>query len=227
MTTYDGIVLDYGHGGMIDGEYQTAGKQYTFTDYSDYWIGEGITNRKTAAYLIRYALEAGVRVWDAVARKEWTEAPRWTDLEQRDTSLSARVAYANALPQRRAIFLSLHSNAIGNSSVGPSQSARGVCFFTSVGQTTSDKIATSLNDAFKAIVYPDMPIRRGDWSDGDVDYEAGFYVLKNTASAAVLGEIGFFTNITDARFIDSSEGQQRIARAYLTGVQPFITTRSA
>jgi N-acetylmuramoyl-L-alanine amidase len=72
-----------------------------------------------------------------------------------------------------------------------------------------------------------MPIRRGDWGDGDADYEAGFYVLKNTASAAVLGEVGFFTNITDARFLDSSEGQQRIARAYLQGVQPFLSTGNA
>jgi len=220
--SYAGIVVDYGHGGIIDNKYQTAGKQYTFTGYSDYWIGEGVTNRKTAAYLIRYALDAGVRVWDAVARKEWTEAPRWIDLEQRDTSLSSRVAYANTSPQRRAIYLSLHSNAIGNSSVGRSQSARGVCFYTSVGQTSSDAIATSLNDAFKEIVYPDLPIRGGEWTDGDVDYEAGFYVLKNTVSAAILGEVGFFTNITDARFLDSSEGQQRIARAYLAGVKSFV-----
>lgn len=223
---YDGIVIDYGHGGMINGQYQTAGKQYTFSDYDDYWIGEGVTNRKTAAYLIRYALEAGVRVWDAVARKEWTEAPRWHELEQADVSLSARVAYANTLPQKRAIYLSLHSNAIGNSSVGPSQSARGVCFYTSVGQTTSDQIATSLNNSFKDIVYPDMPIRSGEWGDGDVDYEAGFYVLRNTSSAAVLGEAGFFTNISDAKFLDSVDGQQRIARAYLQGVLPFVTTTS-
>jgi N-acetylmuramoyl-L-alanine amidase len=221
-VSYVGIVVDYGHGGIIDNQYQTAGKQYTFTDYDDYWVGEGVLNRKTAAYLIRYALEAGVRVWDAVAQKEWTKAPRWTELEQRDTSLSSRVAYANTTPQRSAIYLSLHSNAIGNGLSGSSQSARGACFYTSYGQTGSDQIATSLHDAFQKIVYPSIPIRGGEWSDGDVDYEAGFYVLVNTASAAVLGEIGFFTNITDARFLDSAEGQQRIARAYLTGVQPFI-----
>tara|TARA_R100000664_G_C2690974_1_gene95095 strand:- start:263 stop:490 length:228 start_codon:yes stop_codon:yes gene_type:complete len=71
-------------------------------------------------------------------------------------------------------------------------------------------------------VYPDLPIRRGEWTDGDVDYEASFYVLRNTVSAAILGEVGFFTNITDARFLDSSEGQQRIARAYLAGVESFV-----
>ena len=224
MAANTGIVVDYGHGGVIDDKYQTAGKQYTFTDYDYYWIGEGVVNRKTAAYLIRYALEAGVRVWDAVAQKEWVTAPTWTELEQRDVSLSTRVAYANGGDRRRAIYLSIHSNAIGSSSVGPSQSARGVSYYTSIGQTSSDAIATSLYAAAKEIIYPAMPIRRGDWSDGDVDAEANFYVLRNTAGPAVLGEVGFFTNITDATFLDSAPGQQRIARAYLQGVMPFVTT---
>ena len=30
---FDRIIIDYGHGGMIDGEYQTpGGKQYHFTE---------------------------------------------------------------------------------------------------------------------------------------------------------------------------------------------------
>ena len=211
---YTSIVVDYGHGGMIEGKYQTAGKQYTFTNYDDYWVGEGVLNRKSAAYLIRYALEAGVTVYDAVARKQWTTPPRWTQLEQEDTSLSSRVQYANGVPQRSGIYLSLHSNAIGDSSVGPSQSARGVSFYTYFGQTGSDDIASALSDSFKAVVYPSMPIRKNE--------EANFYVLKNTAGVAVLGESGFFTNISDARFLDSVDGQQRIGRAYLEGVLPFL-----
>lgn len=222
--TYDGIVVDYGHGGVIDGQYQTAGKQYTFTDYSEYWVGEGVVNRKSAVYLIRYALEAGVRVWDAVAQKEWLVAPKtWMDLEQQDTPLSTRVAFANGGERRKAVYLSLHSNAIGDSSVGSSLSARGVSFYTSIGQTGSDAIATSLYSSFLGIVSPSIPIRSGDWSDGDIDQEANFYVLRNTASAAILGEVGFFTNITDARFLDGVFGPQRIGRAYLSGVLPFLS----
>ena len=220
--SYQGIVVDYGHGGMIGGKYQTAGKQYTFTDHGDYWIGEGVTNRKCAAKLIGLAIEAGVRVWDAVARREWTEAPSWDQLEQRDTSLSSRVAYANELQRRKCIYLSLHSNAIGNSSVGPSQNARGVEMYTSPGQTSADPIATSLVEAFRANVSDGMPVRRGDTSDGDPDREASFYVLRKTAGPAVLGEVGFFVNIDDARYLDSCDGQQAIAKAYLDGVLPFV-----
>lgn len=219
--TYSGIVLDYGHGGIIGGIYQTAGKQYKFTDCG-LWIGEGVTNRKTAAALIRFALEAGVRVWDAVAGREWVEAPCWEDLEQRDTPLSARVSYANQGERRRAIYLSLHSNATGNTLAGPSQSARGVEVYTSRGQTGSDEIATSILRAMRQHVTPDLGIRSGDRTDGDPDREAGFYVLTKTAGPAVMGEIGFFTNIDDARFLDSIEGQRRIAQGYLDGVLPFL-----
>ena len=174
--TYSGIVLDYGHGGMVDNVYQTAGKQYTFTNYSDYWIGEGVTNRKTAAALIRLALKAGVRVWDAVAGREWVEAPCWEDLEQRDTPLSTRVNYANQGERRRAIYLSLHSNATGNTLAGPSQSARGVEVYTSRGQTGSDEIATSILRAMRQHVTPDLGIRSGDRTDGDPDREASLQV---------------------------------------------------
>ena len=189
--SYTGLVLDYGHGGMIDGKYQTAGKQYTFTDHDDYWIGEGVTNRKTAAFLIKLALRSEIRVWDCVARREWTEAPTWQELEQNDTSLG-------------------------------SQSARGVVMFTSKGQTQADPIAESITESFKVIVAPDIPVRRGDRSDGDQDAEAQFYVLRKTVAPAILGEVGFFTNIDDARYLDSEQGQRRIARAYLCGIRPFL-----
>ena len=220
--SYTGLVVDYGHGGMIDGKYQTAGKQYTFTDHGDYWIGEGVTNRKTAAFLIKLALRSEIRVWDCVARREWTEPPTWEELEQLDTSLGSRVAYANEGERRGAIFLSLHSNAIGSSSTGPSQSARGVVMFTSKGQTKADPIAESITESFKVIVAPDIPVRRGDRSDGDQDAEAQFYVLRKTVAPAILGEVGFFTNIDDARYLDSEQGQRRIARAYLGGIRPFL-----
>ena len=220
--TYDGIVVDYGHGGMIDGKYQTAGKQYCFTDHEDYWIGEGITNRKTAAFLIKLALRSGIRVWDCVKKCEWTRDPEWTELEQTDPSLGSRVTYANEGERRKAIYLSLHSNAIGSSSTGPSLSARGVVMYTSEGQTSADPIAESITEAFKKHVAPDVPVRRGDRADGDQDAEAQFYVLRKTVAPAVLGEVGFFTNINDARFLDSEQGQRRIARAYLDGIRPFV-----
>jgi N-acetylmuramoyl-L-alanine amidase len=65
-------------------------------------------------------------------------------------------------------------------------------------------------------------VRAATAADGDQDAEAQFYVLRKTVAPAVLGEVGFFTNINDARFLDSEQGQRRIARAYLDGIRPFI-----
>ena len=46
--------------------------------------------------------------------------------------------------------------------------------------------------------------------------------LARPAGPAVLGEVGFFSNIHDARYLDSCAGQEAIGRAYLTGVLPYV-----
>ena len=226
---YSAIVLDYGHGGQDPntGEYLTpGGKQYRFTDrIPNLWIGEGITNRQTAARLIALLLQSGVRVLDCVARREWTTAPAWTDLEQADVPLQDRVDYCNK--HADTLVLSLHSNAVGETIEGPSRSARGVAVFTSPGKTAADGIATALDAAFReAFEGEPVSVRSGDWSDGDVDREANFKMLRGPKAPAVLVECLFFTNLVDAEYLLSPRGQDVIAGAYLEGVLPHLT-RSA
>ena len=219
---YRGVIIDYGHGGMIDGRYQNpASKQYTFTDHDNWWIGEGIVNRQIAAKLISLLVEQQIPVYDCVAQKQWTESPTWQELEQANVALVDRVSEANR--HRNCILLSLHANAVGNELQGESKPVSGVSFFTSKGQTRADLVATSLYVAFgDALKDQDMRVRRGNWEDGDQDHEANFYILRKTSMPAVLGEVGFFTNWDDAQYITSEEGQRVIARAYLNGVLPFI-----
>jgi N-acetylmuramoyl-L-alanine amidase len=222
------LLLDYGHGGIIDGVYQTpGGKQYTHTSVSPPLVlYEGVSNRRTAWRLLRRALAAGVPVFDVVAARRYApgvDAPpaTWHDLEQLDVSLSRRTRAANKY--RGGLYVSVHSNAIGNTISGPSRSARGVDVYTSHGQTAADPVADTLHAAFQEVLAgEDMPVRRGDWRDDDADHEAGFWVLRKTAMAAVLGEVGFFTNIDDARFLDSERGQDLIAEAYWRGVGGWL-----
>jgi N-acetylmuramoyl-L-alanine amidase len=217
---FNGVVVDYGHGGVDeDGNYVMASKQYTFTDHDDYFCGEGIVNRKIAFFLINLLREAGVRVWDCVAGVECERnLISWDELCQDDVRLSKRVKYANKFPG--ALVVSIHSNAVGNNIRGPSLKPRGVSVYTSRGQTSSDPVATSLYEAFKKVLGAN--VRRGDWSDGDPDLEANFYMLKKTAGAAVLVEALFFTNFQDAMILNSTSGQQYIAKAYLAGIMPHI-----
>ena len=55
------LLIDYGHGGLINGEYQTpGGKQYTHTDVDPpLTLYEGVSNRMSAAALMRLALNEG------------------------------------------------------------------------------------------------------------------------------------------------------------------------
>lgn len=225
-TKFHTVLLDYGHGGLdpSTGAYLTPGaKQYTFTDVEPHlFIGEGVTNRETAWRLARRLLAAGVRVYDVVAGADLTGEPSFEDLEQHDVSLVDRVRNANRF-REGALLVSLHSNAVGNAIHGPSQSARGASVWTSRGQTASDHIATTLHEAF-ADAFRGEPVRmmRGDFADGDVDHEADFYVLAKSKMPAVLGEVLFFTNVDDARFLTSEAGQDCIADAYLAGLKPWL-----
>lgn len=224
--TFDTLLLDYGHGGVSpSGEYLTPGeKQYTFTSHDDLFIGEGITNRETAWRLARLALAEGYEVYDVVAGHYLQGDPGFNDLEQQNVSLNTRVLNANQHDPDRSLLVSIHGNAIGDHIAGHGEPANGASFWTSKGQTLSDKVADTLHQAF-TLAFSDEPVRtlRGDAaSDGDTDYEADFYVLRKSRMPAVLGEVLFFTNITDARYLLSARGQDVIANAYWSGIRPWM-----
>ena len=160
------LLIDYGHGGLIDGVYQTpGGKQYTCTDVEpNLVLYEGVSNRKTAAALMRLAREVGVPVFDVVADVWVTDPLTWQDLEQRDISLQARVQSANK--HRDGILISCHSNAVGSSIKGPSQAANGIDIYTYYGESGADPIASAIWQSFKDN-QDALRVRSGDWSDGD------------------------------------------------------------
>lgn len=224
---FDVLLYDYGHGGEIDGEYQTAGKQYHHTDASPVVsLYEGIVQRQIAVRVFRRLLAAGVRVVDVVARCEWSTTPRcWRDLEQADVPLGQRTRYANHHPG--GLLLSGHSNAIDNgladTSRGPSLRPTGIDVYTSRGQTGADQVATTIYNALaETAPAAGMPMRRGQWADGDVDYEAGFWMLRRTVMAAVLCELGFHTSLSDTRVLLSEQGQEALAAGLVAGVLPWM-----
>ena len=124
------VLLDYGHGGVIDGVYQTPNaKQYTFTDHDDHIVYEGVLNRQIACRLIKKLREARIPVVDVVAR-EISPVKNWTDLEQRDVSLRDRIRFANDYArQQHTIYVSIHSNAFAKNIIGDSTKASGSSFY--------------------------------------------------------------------------------------------------
>lgn len=141
--------------------------------------------------------------------------------EDIDISLAERVKRANnkcnQLGIKNVVLISVHVNAAGN---GQWLNAKGWSCFTSKGFTKSDKIADELYKVAEELM-PNRTMRK-EYSDGDADWEAGFYILKNTKCPAVLTENYFMDNRDDLAYITSEEGRKAIIATHVDGVVNYI-----
>jgi len=190
-------LLDAGHGGLTPNGHYTTAPNKMFTFHDGLVIYEGDINRKITK-LIREKLTLKQIDWALV----------YSDVE--DTPLSQRVTIADNVyrKDKRAVYLSIHSNSGGGS---------GFEIFTSPGQTKSDKIANIFCETYQKF-FPQFPFRQ-DKSDGDADKEADFYVLRKTDCPSVLVENLFFDNRKEAEFLLSIEGQQKIANCIVSCIE--------
>ncbi|MCB0628978.1 MAG: N-acetylmuramoyl-L-alanine amidase [Saprospiraceae bacterium] len=209
MNTDFCVFLDAGHGSIDPktGKYVTApSKQYEHskgTFHDGRWFFEGVWNRVLT---------------DRVAKKLDTLQINYIKVyhEYLDMSLSYRVDTANWYNKyyKKTLFISNHSNASG------SGAARGFEVYTSPGTTRSDKVATAYFNNVKEIFGSKISYRQ-DATDGDPDREAKFYVLRNTAMSAILGEHLFFDNFEDASLLMLDETVERFAEAQLRTIVEF------
>ena len=63
---------------------------------------------------------------------------------------------------------------------------------------------------------------RADYSDGDPDLEANFYVLKHTACPSVLTESMFQDTKADVDWLTSQEGFDTIVDIHVKGILKWI-----
>lgn len=143
--------------------------------------------------------------------------------EDDDVPLKDRCKRVNDIVAREGkqnvILISIHANAFGNGKEWTSPSGWSV--YTSKGQTKADELAEQLaKAAIKNL--PQMKMR-AEKSDGDMDYEENFYILRHTLCPAVLVENFFYDNPDDLRFLESEEGQARIVEALMKGVGRYVS----
>ena len=143
--------------------------------------------------------------------------------EDDDVPLKDRCKRVNDIVAREGkqnvILISIHANAFGNGKEWTSPSGWSV--YTSKGQTKADDLAEQLaKAAIKNL--PQMKMR-ADKSDGDLDYEENFYILKHTTCPAVLTENGFYTNKEDLAILESREGRRAITDLHVEGIVEHLT----
>ena len=188
------VILDNGHGGLVNGLYQTPGKR------SPKWndgtqLFEGEFNRAVVNRIIEDLTRLGIKYVNI--------AP-----EYRDVSLRTRVNRANELSIRESFYVSVHSNAGGG---------RGSEIFTSPGSTKSDKIATIFGLEYQN-VFPDRVLRT-DFSDGDLDREQRFFVLTKTRMPSILTENFFMDNEEECKnILMTRAGRDKIAQYHVNAI---------
>ena len=197
------ILIDCGHGGIdSNGNYTTApDKMHTFPDGSV--IYEGVINR-----------QIGKKVYENLEAESYCPSYVLFPEESIDMPLGKRVEIIDSFDPKKTIGISFHSNA------SKSHNARGFEIFTSVGETKSDILATCIGE--KIIEeFPDNRFRK-DFSDGDLDKESQFYVLRKTKCPMVLMESLFFDNLEDAKLLRSESFQNRLALSISNGIIKYL-----
>jgi len=210
------IIFDLGHGGINPetGEYVTApNKQHFHHDFG--WFYEGEWNRTVMKEIDRLFQD-----YNSKAKSNEQIRYNWYPYDHQDVSLRSRVQSYNEMTnaQSKAVIISLHANA------SPNHNGRGFEIFTSKGETLSDQYASMIGSEFNAdqILVDSFAFRTDYASDGDLDKEADFYVLRKTVAPAVLVEHGFFDNLEDATLLLNKDIINRFANIYLRFAIKFM-----
>jgi N-acetylmuramoyl-L-alanine amidase len=209
------VVVDAGHGSIVNLVYQTFGKQ------SPEWpcglkIWEGASNKLFAYDLVRELTINGI---DA----------QLLNPELEDISLKTRVSRANSIYTRdkRTVFISLHHDAQPINETADYTDSDGlqgwtkgganhIIVFTSVGETESDILANYIAWELGKVMPMPVYVR-----------EFNYYVLTNTYCPAILIEFGFMTSYESCQYIASDEGRKDYIKAVSKGIKMFNIKRKA
>lgn len=194
------IILDAGHGGLLDGVYQTAGKR-SLTEIDGEWYYEGVGNRR----FVR-EIASGLRVYGYDVG--YTVRPE----DPTDISLKDRVEIVNEIAKKEeAILISIHSNGYVN------EQANGHEVFTCVGASSKSDLLADLwlDNYFKLVKQKNRGHKK-----------ANFYMIKNTICPAILIELAFHTNPEEVRLLRSWEYKIDVSLAVLNTIKDYETRKT-
>lgn len=195
------IILDNGHG------FNTAGKR------SPLWAGLGQLyewefTRKVVNALVPMLRSKGVDVRVLVP-------------EENDISIDTRSRRANAIAKEvgreNCLLVSVHVNAAPTINQGT-----GWEIHTYTGTSASDKYADIFWKHARTQLEPKGFRMRGDYTDGDKDWDSNLGILRKTVCPAVLTENLFMDNRRDCEFLMSDEGLKIIVQLHFDAIMEII-----
>ena len=187
QSTRNIVILDAGHGGLINGVYQTAGKRSPIWNNGSHYF-EGVGNREIVKKLTDRLQKKGIEVFNA------NDSEIDMPLRKRAKLINKKI---KANPDKKFIGISIHSNGFHK------ESAHGWSVYTyGKGSEESREMSNEVAHQMKK-EFPDRRLR-GEKS-------ANFYILKYTKCPFILTENFFHTNEYECRNILMTEkGQDKI-----------------
>jgi N-acetylmuramoyl-L-alanine amidase len=144
--------------------------------------------------------------------------------ELQDVPLSERVNrinnYCKLYGAKNCILISLHLNAAGNGTKW--MSGQGWEAYTTRKDNNSDRFCTYLY-FYASNIFKNRKIR-ADYTDGDPDKEADWYIIKGANCPAVLTENFFMDNKSDVKYLLSEQGFNNIVKVHVEAIKKCQST---
>lgn len=190
---------------------------------------------ESQGYQVAYDYEplAPKNKWTTIRRKAGWKAEQAKELSYRAQHVNSCCSQYGA---DNCIYVSLHVNAAGSDNKW--HGAGGWCAYTSIGKTKADQLAECFYDAaiynlkdyislmaagkLKGDYTEEQTPLRMNYTDGDRDLEANFFVLNHTRCPAILTENLFQDNLSDVNFLLSETGKHVIERLHIEGILSYI-----
>ena len=127
----------------------------------------------------------------------------------------------NDNPDVNWIFVSMHSNAIGD--INEWSNATGYSIWTTKLENNSDILADCIiKRAEEALPLYKKRVRKNMNAYLKKDYESNFYVIKAASCPAVLAENWFHTTKSDVAWLKSEQGQKVIVDFHAKGILDYF-----
>lgn len=218
------IILGTAHGMNVYGKQSPDGR------LKEYKYSREIVNR------LKAELEAEGYTVKVDMPEDTVPQPQTAELNRRCAIVNS---YCLENGISNCIYVSIHVNAAGSERKW--LDAGGWCAYTSRGKTRADALATCLYEAAEKHLQEYAEIMEGgkevglyskkqrpfrtDYTDGDPDQEANFYVLAHTMCPAVLTENLFMDNTLDVQYLESEKGKQAIVALHKEGIINYINNQ--